>query len=91
EVPLLVLQGMDDKVVPPEQSQVVVEAARARGLLHAYLTFAGEGHGFRKPASIAAWHEAETEFYRTVMGIGQAVAMHPRAVHPDAQGGHFAP
>ncbi|CAN5883243.1 prolyl oligopeptidase family serine peptidase [soil metagenome] len=91
EVPLLVLQGMDDKVVPPEQSQVVVEAARARGLLHAYLTFEGEGHGFRKPASIAAWHEAETEFYRTAMGIGQAVAMHPRAVHPDARGGHFAP
>lgn len=69
EVPLLVLQGMDDKVVPPEQSQVVVDAATARGLLHAYLTFEGEGHGFRKPASIAAWHEAETEFYRTVMGI----------------------
>nr|WP_231748011.1 prolyl oligopeptidase family serine peptidase [Auraticoccus cholistanensis] len=68
-VPLLVLQGLDDKVVPPEQSQVVVDAAREKGLLHDYLTFAGEGHGFRRPENVAAWHTAELGFYRSVMGI----------------------
>ncbi|WP_158548110.1 prolyl oligopeptidase family serine peptidase [Desertihabitans brevis] len=70
-VPLLVLQGTEDKVVPPEQSEVVVEAARAKGLLHDYLLFPGEGHGFRRPEHVAAWHRAELDFYRTVMGLGE--------------------
>ncbi len=68
-VPLLVLQGTADKVVPPEQSRVVVDAARAKGLLHDYLLFEGEGHGFRRPENVAAWHTAELAFYRQVMGL----------------------
>ncbi len=46
--PLLLLQGLDDKVVPPAQAEVIVEALEQRGIPHAYIAFAGEGHGFRK-------------------------------------------
>lgn len=68
-VPLLVLQGLDDEVVPPAQSQVIVDAARERGLLHDYLVFEGEGHGFRRPENVQTWHEAELAYYRRVMGL----------------------
>lgn len=68
-VPLLVLQGLEDHVVPPEQSEVIVAAAREKGLLHDYLTFPGEGHGFRRPENVAAWHEAELSFYRQVLRL----------------------
>ncbi|MBD8868962.1 S9 family peptidase [Nocardioides donggukensis] len=71
-VPLLVLQGMDDEVVPPAQSQVIVDAAARLGVPHAYLRFEGEGHGFRKPENIVAWHEAELAFYGEVMGFTPA-------------------
>lgn len=71
-VPLLVLQGTEDKVVPPEQAQTVVDAARARGLLHDYLLFEWEGHGFRRPENIAAWHQAELACYGQVMGFTPA-------------------
>ena len=46
--PLLLLQGLDDKVVPPAQAEVIVAALKARGIPYAYIAFEGEGHGFRK-------------------------------------------
>ena len=45
--PVLVLQGLDDKVVPPGQAEAIVAALAANGIPHAYLAFEGEGHGFR--------------------------------------------
>jgi dipeptidyl aminopeptidase/acylaminoacyl peptidase len=45
------LQGLDDKVVPPEQAEVILDALRRRGVPYAYLAFEGEGHGFRKQDS----------------------------------------
>jgi dipeptidyl aminopeptidase/acylaminoacyl peptidase len=67
--PMIFFQGLDDKVVPPQQSEVMVEALRARGVPVAYLTLAGEGHGFRKADSIVRTLEAELYFYLRVFGI----------------------
>jgi dipeptidyl aminopeptidase/acylaminoacyl peptidase len=67
--PMIFFQGLDDKVVPPPQSEVMVEALRARGVPVAYLTLEGEGHGFRKADSILRTLEAELVFYLRVFGI----------------------
>jgi dipeptidyl aminopeptidase/acylaminoacyl peptidase len=67
--PMIFFQGLDDKVVPPPQSEVMVDALRARGVPVAYLTLAGEGHGFRKADSIMRTLEAELYFYLRVFGI----------------------
>jgi dipeptidyl aminopeptidase/acylaminoacyl peptidase len=67
--PMIFFQGLDDKVVPPPQSEVMVSALRARGVPVAYLTLAGEGHGFRKADSIVRTLEAELYFYLRVFGI----------------------
>ncbi len=64
--PLIVFQGLDDKVVPPEQSRMIVDGLKARGVAVEYHEFEGEGHGFRKGATIKAALEAEAAFYRRV-------------------------
>ena len=69
DVPLVVFQGLDDHVVPPAQSEVIVEAVRAKGLRVDYLTFEGEGHGFRQAANIQAALDAELAFYRDVLHL----------------------
>lgn len=66
---VLVLQGLNDPVVPPEQSQSLVDALRARGRRCEYLTFAGEGHGFRQAQTLEVALASELAFYRDVMGI----------------------
>ena len=53
ERPLLLLQGLDDKVVLPSQAEMMVEVLERKGIPHAYLAFEGEGHGFRKQANVA--------------------------------------
>ncbi|MRX28460.1 S9 family peptidase [Kangiella sp. HZ709] len=62
--PILLLQGLEDKVVPPSQSEAMVKALEAKGLAYEYIEFEGEGHGFRKPATIIKAFEAELEFYK---------------------------
>ena len=69
DVPLAVFQGLDDEVVPPAQSEVIVEAVRAKGLPVVYLTFEGEGHGFRQAANIRAALDAELAFYTDVLRL----------------------
>ncbi len=69
QVPLLVLQGLEDEVVPPNQSELIVEALKANGVPVAYLTFEGEQHGFRKAETIVAAAEAELGFYGQVFGF----------------------
>jgi dipeptidyl aminopeptidase/acylaminoacyl peptidase len=70
--PMLVLQGADDKIVPPSQAELIVGALRERGVPHAYLLFEGEGHGFRKAESIVAALEAELSFYAQILGFDPA-------------------
>lgn len=67
--PMIFFQGLDDKVVPPPQSEVMVQALRERGVPVAYMTLEGEGHGFRKAASIVATLEAELYFYQRMFGL----------------------
>jgi dipeptidyl aminopeptidase/acylaminoacyl peptidase len=70
--PMLVLQGADDRVVPPSQAELIVAALRERGVPHAYLLYEGEGHGFRKAENIAGSLEAELSFYAQVLGFEPA-------------------
>jgi dipeptidyl aminopeptidase/acylaminoacyl peptidase len=67
--PILLLQGDDDKVVPPSQPQAVNDALEGSGIPHAYLLFAGEQHGFRKAESNIAALEGELSFYGQVFGF----------------------
>ena len=65
--PLLVLQGRDDKVVPPEQAELLLAALAERGVPHAALFFEGEGHGFRRRETQVAALSAELAFYGQVL------------------------
>jgi dipeptidyl aminopeptidase/acylaminoacyl peptidase len=67
--PILLLQGDDDKVVPPSQPKAVNDALDGSGIPHAYLVFEGEQHGFRKAESNIAALEAELSFYGQVFGF----------------------
>ncbi|MEO8475697.1 MAG: prolyl oligopeptidase family serine peptidase [Actinomycetota bacterium] len=67
--PMILLQGDEDKVVPPSQSEVMVAALAAKGLPHAYLLFQGEQHGFRKAETIRRAAEAELSFYAQILGF----------------------
>ena len=67
--PMIFFQGLEDRVVPPSQSLVMVEALRAQGVPVAHHTFEGEGHGFRQQATIAACLDAELAFYGQVFGF----------------------
>jgi len=78
--PMIFFQGLDDKVVPPPQSEVMVDALRARGVPVAYLTLEGEGHGFRKADSIVLTLEAELVFYLRVFGIPVPAHLPPVAI-----------
>jgi dipeptidyl aminopeptidase/acylaminoacyl peptidase len=67
--PMIFFQGLDDKVVPPQQSEVMVAALRKSGVPVAYMTLEGEGHGFRKADSIVRTLEAELYFYLRIFGM----------------------
>jgi dipeptidyl aminopeptidase/acylaminoacyl peptidase len=67
--PLLLLQGLDDEVVPPAQSDAIVDALAERGIPHAYLSFEGEGHGFRRAENQLRCVTAELSFYGQVFGF----------------------
>ncbi|MDQ3654853.1 MAG: prolyl oligopeptidase family serine peptidase, partial [Chloroflexota bacterium] len=74
---MILFQGMDDKVVPPNQAFTMADAVRAKGLPVALLTFDGEGHGFRKAETIQRTVEAELSFYGQVFGFTPAGEIEP--------------
>ncbi|NMM88417.1 S9 family peptidase [Rhodococcus sp. SRB_17] len=67
--PVLLLQGLDDPIVPPSQAERFRDALVAKGIPHAYLDFAGESHGFRQLSTIISARNAELSFYGQVMGF----------------------
>ena len=67
--PVILFQGLDDEVVPPNQAEAFVSALRAKGLTHEYVSFPNEGHGFRKAETIQRVAEAELQFYARVFGF----------------------
>ncbi len=75
--PLILFQGLEDKVVPPAQSEAMRDALRAKGLPVAYLAFPGEGHGFRAAATQQVVLLAEYAFYCRVFGIVPADELPP--------------
>jgi dipeptidyl aminopeptidase/acylaminoacyl peptidase len=68
--PVILFQGLDDKVVPPEQSRLIVGKLKARGVEVEYHEYAGEAHGFRKAETIVTVLEAELAFLRRAMRVG---------------------
>ena len=68
--PLILFQGLDDKVVPPEQSRLIHERLRARGVMTELHEFAGEAHGFRQAATIEAVATAELAFLAQALALG---------------------
>jgi dipeptidyl aminopeptidase/acylaminoacyl peptidase len=75
--PMILFQGLEDKVVPPNQAEKMVAAVRAKKLPVAYLTFEGEQHGFRKAENIRRVLEAELYFYSKVFGFELADPVEP--------------
>ena len=75
--PVIFFQGSEDRIVPPNQAESMVEALRARGVPVAYLLFEGEQHGFRRTANIVRALEAELSFYGQVLGFEPAGGIEP--------------
>jgi len=68
-VPVLLLQGEDDLVVPPSQSEAIRDALAAGGIPHEYVLYPGEGHGFRRAETIIDSLERELRFLGGVFGF----------------------
>jgi len=75
--PMIVLQGDEDAIVPPNQSEMIVAALEERGIPVAYLLFAGEQHGFRKAENVVAALEAELAFFGEMLGFQPADSLTP--------------
>ena len=67
--PVLLLQGLDDPIVPPAQAEAFRDALVQKGIRHAYLAYEGESHGFRKAETIIHSIQSELSFYGQVMGF----------------------
>jgi len=78
--PVILLQGLDDKVVPPSQSEIMVDALRRNRVPFTYLAFEGEGHGFRKEENIRRSIEAVLFFFARVLGFEPADEIEPVAI-----------
>jgi len=75
--PVIFFQGLDDKVVLPNQAETMVAAVRAKGLPVAYVPFGGEGHGFRRAENIKRSIDAELYFYSRIFGFKPADDIEP--------------
>jgi dipeptidyl aminopeptidase/acylaminoacyl peptidase len=75
--PVIFFQGLEDKVVPPNQSERMVDVLKKKGVPVAYLAFEGEGHGFRRAENIKRALEAELYFYSQVFGFKIADKIEP--------------
>ena len=78
--PMILLQGLEDKVVPPNQAEMMFAAVKAKGLPVAYVPFEGEQHGFRKAENIKRAMEAELYFYSRIFGFTLADPVEPAPI-----------
>jgi dipeptidyl aminopeptidase/acylaminoacyl peptidase len=89
--PVILIQGLEDAVVPPSQAEVMVRALAERGVPYAYLTFPGERHGLRKAENIERAVEAELYFLSRVLGFELADKVEPVPIEGlDGPGGGSA-
>ena len=77
---LLALDGLDDKVVPPNQAEAMVAVLREKGTPVAYCPFEGEGHGFRQAVNMKRALDGELYFYGRIFGFTPADAIEPVAI-----------
>jgi dipeptidyl aminopeptidase/acylaminoacyl peptidase len=75
--PMILFQGLEDKIVPPAQAEMMFSAVRSKGLPVAYLPFEGEQHGFRKAENIKRALDAELYFYSRIFGFELADPVEP--------------
>lgn len=75
--PVIFFQGLEDRVVPPNQAELMVDVLREKGLPVAYLAFEGEQHGFRRAENIQRTLDAELYFYSRVFGFDLADPVEP--------------
>ena len=75
--PVILFQGLEDKVVPPSQAEIMIAALRAKQLPFAYVVFPTEGHGFREAANIQRSAEAELYFYSQIFRFTPADTIAP--------------
>ncbi|MCH8911646.1 MAG: S9 family peptidase [Chloroflexi bacterium] len=75
--PMIILQGLEDKIVPPSQAEIMAGALREKGIPFALLMFEGEQHGFRQSKNIIRSLEAELYFYGRVLGFTPADEIEP--------------
>jgi dipeptidyl aminopeptidase/acylaminoacyl peptidase len=75
--PIILFQGLEDKVVPPNQAELIVDAMRKKGLPVAYIAYEGEQHGFRIAKNIKRTLEAELYFYSRIFGFDLPDAVEP--------------
>ncbi len=79
--PVIFFQGDEDRIVPPNQAEMMVDALKAKGLPVAYVLFEGEQHGFRKAENIKRALDGEFYFYSRVFGYTPADTIEPVAIH----------
>jgi dipeptidyl aminopeptidase/acylaminoacyl peptidase len=77
---VILFQGLEDEIVPPNQAEAMAAAMAANGVPHAYLAFAGEQHGFRRAETEIRCLEAELYFYGRVLGFEPADRLAPVAI-----------
>jgi dipeptidyl aminopeptidase/acylaminoacyl peptidase len=75
--PVLLLQGLEDKIVPPNQAELILDSLKKRGVSVAYVPFEGEQHGFRKAENIIRAYESELYFYSRILGFTPADKIEP--------------
>ena len=75
--PVILFQGLEDKIVPPSQTEILVQALRSKGLPFAYISFEGEQHGFRRSENVQRSLEAELYFYSLILGFELSDSIEP--------------
>ncbi|MBN1262121.1 MAG: S9 family peptidase, partial [Anaerolineae bacterium] len=78
--PVIFFQGLEDKVVPPSQAEMMVAALREKGIPVAYIAYKGEQHGFRRAENIKRTLDAELYFYGQIFGFEPADSIEPVAI-----------
>ena len=79
--PVILFQGLEDKIVPPSQAEEMVAALERKGIPYAYLAFEGEQHGFRRAETIIRTLEAELYFYGRILRFEPADELEPVEIH----------
>ena len=79
--PVILLQGLEDKIVPPNQAELILASLKSRGVPVAYVPFEGEQHGFRRAENIIRAQEAELYFYAKILGFPLAEVIEPVEIH----------